>query len=367
MSSESTNNTKKSKKVDAPHLADDIRTFYVQHNPAKVPGLPILLEKYRGKHAKLFASLKKKYNVTSDQKDTKTKAKRPAQGASGGGSGGSGGEKRDLPEETSAQLVDYEEEDDDDEDDKVTIEGTKDVSGRGAASSTDNPPPNKRQKKGAKPKSTIFCCTKCGRDCLEAKEPITIASLKRRDSDKSAVLPENKLLKMLRVVQGSTTELQRRGKLERQFKFLCRYCSTPLGYRHRPLATPVEFCYFQRGSIISSKSTRFGETDTAGSDIGAEESTTLVCHVTPGTNKACITQIDDKDEVQHNHIQSNTTRHNVQVHACMPPMVAFAACVLDFLSYSYPCNTLTTHMKTHTTQRIFVFALCLCFFWLSHS
>jgi len=257
--------------------AAKIREFYEQHNPAKLPDLPALLHKYAGKHKKLLASLRKKYKVPVAKKGAPPA---PADTATNGG---------DPTNSNNDKSSDN---------DEVKSRKTK-------ASSThdeneDEQPQPKKVKKTAS-SATVFCCVKCGHDVVEVKKPIRIGSLKRRGSDKSAVVPEKELLKKLAAVAGTVRELHREGGgVERQYIILCGHCSHPIGYRHKPLSAPADFFYITRGTIVSSTSTHIGGATSSSDGIPlavTEQSSTLVCHVTPGTKKACITEIDEDDEV----------------------------------------------------------------------
>ena len=280
--------------------AAQIRAFYATHNPAKLPEVPALLQKYAGKLRKLLASLHKKYGKAHNNSGAAASASSSATTTSA--LAAKRGKRRavDVSKDAGAVTtsssstdvpVDYGDDDDDDGDDDA------DSNGNGSAPATKKA---RGQGKHKRPKATVFCCAKCGHDCLEVKAPIRIAALPRRNSDGSAVVDEKALLKSLRAVAGKADQFPRRnGGTETRLSFLCSHCSAALGYRHKPLNVPAKFCYFQRGSIVSSKSDSLGSGPGKSGSAGAlEESTSLVCHVTPGTNKACITAIDDNDEVR---------------------------------------------------------------------
>lgn len=310
-------------RAEAVDYEAQIRDFYQQHNPAKLAEVPALLRKYAGKHRKLLASLHKKYGTATPRQSAATAKTSPPSVCA----------KRRVVELDQAGKVPVDFGDGEDEEEhgseasgsssstapaakKGRGDGEGDGSevagsGGGATAATTSSSGSRSTKK--RPKATVFCCAKCGHDCMELTEPTRMGSLRRRTSDGSAVVPEATLLKSLRAVPGKVNEFRRvpsnprvpgpsRTGLERQFTFLCTHCSAALGYRHKPLAVDADFCYVLRGSIVSSASETLAGAGTVGSGnsklLGAaEECTNLVCHVTPGTQKACITAIDDNEEV----------------------------------------------------------------------
>ena len=375
----------------------EIRAIYKQHNPAKLAEVPSLLKKYAGLHRKLLESLRTKYvtsapgggNATTSAVSAPTKRRAPEPQKPG-----------DLP-------VDYDDADDDDDDDDDDKEGTvQGGAGAAAAAATDvhsgkkktgaaagAAPATKKGKDDAhddgdaaaaasssaaavqkRRTATVFCCAKCGHDCLELMQPVRMGKLRQRNSDGSAVVPEATLLKSLRAVPGKVNEIRRgpnpnnparSNELERQFTFLCTHCSAALGYRHKPLTAEAEFCYILRGSIVSSSSQTLAG---AGADGGgmnakllgaAEECANIVCHVTPGTNKACITAIDDNNEVRQRCASCSFVVLLVgpeEPRRQAPTRPSLAASALSVLPFAEP----GTKMLACAGQCFFVFAVRWC-------
>eukprot|EP00913_Durusdinium_trenchii_P008497 g7979.t1 len=106
-------------------------------------------------------------------------------------------------------------------------------------------------------------CSICGEHCVAADSKIM--KLPRRRTDKSFALEESMHFHKkyanfgerslhLSIVLSARILLKRPNGVEKQYRFYCRQCRQPLGYRPRPESETSKFSYFYRDALVDEQS-----------------------------------------------------------------------------------------------------------------
>lgn len=101
-------------------------------------------------------------------------------------------------------------------------------------------------------KMHTYYCSICGFFALIMQD--TLGDVPFRETDDSFVIREAK--KHTRNVNyaGTPTNIRRAGGVEVQYRFYCKECKQPLGYRTEPEKQPCKFAYFWRNGLVPAQS-----------------------------------------------------------------------------------------------------------------
>eukprot|EP00434_Breviolum_minutum_P020856 symbB.v1.2.018397.t1/scaffold1435.1/size118962/2 len=95
-------------------------------------------------------------------------------------------------------------------------------------------------------------CSICGEHCVAADTKII--KLPRRRTDKSFALEEAMHFHKIYANFGERILLKRAAGVEQQYRFYCRQCRQPLGYRTRPQSETSKFSYFYSDALVEQQS-----------------------------------------------------------------------------------------------------------------
>eukprot|EP00930_Biecheleria_cincta_P057959 TRINITY_DN43824_c0_g1_i1.p1 TRINITY_DN43824_c0_g1~~TRINITY_DN43824_c0_g1_i1.p1 ORF type:complete len:225 (+),score=39.69 TRINITY_DN43824_c0_g1_i1:88-675(+) len=95
-------------------------------------------------------------------------------------------------------------------------------------------------------------CSICGEHCVAADAKI--AKLPKRSTDKSFALDESAYFHKKYANFGERILLKRPNGVEKQFRFYCRQCRQPLGYRSAPESQTCKYSYFYQNSLVEEQS-----------------------------------------------------------------------------------------------------------------
>ncbi|CAJ1413582.1 unnamed protein product [Effrenium voratum] len=95
-------------------------------------------------------------------------------------------------------------------------------------------------------------CSICGEHCVAAD--VKLLKLPRRKTDRSFALEEAAYFHKKYANFGERILLKRANGVEKQFRFYCRQCRQPLGYRPRPESETSKFSYFYHDALVEEQS-----------------------------------------------------------------------------------------------------------------
>mmetsp|Transcript_122262 Transcript_122262/g.346627 ORF Transcript_122262/g.346627 Transcript_122262/m.346627 type:complete len:206 (+) Transcript_122262:85-702(+) len=101
---------------------------------------------------------------------------------------------------------------------------------------------------------TLFSlyCSICGEHCIASE--IDCFQLPRRSTDKAMALEEALHFHKKYANFGERILLRRQNGVEKQYRFYCRQCRQPLGYRPSPPTETSRFTYFYDNALVSEQS-----------------------------------------------------------------------------------------------------------------
>uniref|UniRef100_A0A7S1LNM7 STEEP1 domain-containing protein n=1 Tax=Alexandrium catenella TaxID=2925 RepID=A0A7S1LNM7_ALECA len=97
-----------------------------------------------------------------------------------------------------------------------------------------------------------FYCSICGEHCVTSETDCF--KLPRRSTDKAMALEEAATFHKKYANFGERILLRRQNGVEKQYRFYCRQCRQPLGYRNSPPAETAKFSYFYDYSLVGDQS-----------------------------------------------------------------------------------------------------------------
>merc|ERR1719181_1298552 len=97
-----------------------------------------------------------------------------------------------------------------------------------------------------------FYCAICGEHALTSD--VDVQSLPRRNTDKAMCLDEAMYFHKKYANFGEKILLRRQNGVEKQFRFYCKQCRQPLGYRPSPPTETSKFSYFYNDSLVEDQS-----------------------------------------------------------------------------------------------------------------
>mmetsp|Transcript_10148 Transcript_10148/g.22470 ORF Transcript_10148/g.22470 Transcript_10148/m.22470 type:complete len:195 (+) Transcript_10148:213-797(+) len=97
-----------------------------------------------------------------------------------------------------------------------------------------------------------YYCSICGEHCISSEA--NCLTLPRRKTDKAAALDEAKHFHKKYANFGEKILLRRKSGVEKQYRFYCRQCRQPLGYRSNPPKETSKFTYFFDKALVSEQS-----------------------------------------------------------------------------------------------------------------
>mmetsp|Transcript_20182 Transcript_20182/g.35906 ORF Transcript_20182/g.35906 Transcript_20182/m.35906 type:complete len:201 (+) Transcript_20182:79-681(+) len=94
-------------------------------------------------------------------------------------------------------------------------------------------------------------CSICGEHCIASD--VKIQKLPKRSTDKSHALEEAMYFHKKYATFGERILLKRPNGVEKQYRFYCRQCRQPLGYRPSPESETSKFSYFYQDALVDSQ------------------------------------------------------------------------------------------------------------------
>merc|ERR1712203_4859 len=82
---------------------------------------------------------------------------------------------------------------------------------------------------------------------------VDLKELPRRKTDKAMALEESVHFHKKYANFGERILLRRQNGVERQYRFYCRQCRQPIGYRSGPPTETSKFTYFFNDAMVSSQ------------------------------------------------------------------------------------------------------------------
>jgi len=101
-------------------------------------------------------------------------------------------------------------------------------------------------------KMHTYYCSICGFFALIMQD--TLGDVPFRETDDSFVIREAKKHSRNVNYAGKPTNIRRAGGVEVQYRFYCKECKQPLGYRTEPEKQPCKFSYFWRNGLVPAQS-----------------------------------------------------------------------------------------------------------------
>eukprot|EP00440_Ansanella_granifera_P021277 gb/GFBE01023097.1/.p1 GENE.gb/GFBE01023097.1/~~gb/GFBE01023097.1/.p1 ORF type:complete len:200 (+),score=49.38 gb/GFBE01023097.1/:1-600(+) len=101
---------------------------------------------------------------------------------------------------------------------------------------------------------TLFShyCSICGEHCVAAD--CKISKLPKRSTDRAFALEESSHFHKKYANFGERILLKRPNGVEKQYRFYCRQCRQPIGYRPSPENNTSKFSYFYQDSLVDEQS-----------------------------------------------------------------------------------------------------------------
>merc|ERR1719181_669842 len=96
-----------------------------------------------------------------------------------------------------------------------------------------------------------YYCAICGEHALTCDTEIQ--SLPQRNTDKAMALDEAIYFHKKYANFGERLLLRRQNGVETQYRFYCRQCRQPIGYRSKPSAETSKYSYFYHDALVSSQ------------------------------------------------------------------------------------------------------------------
>ncbi|CAK0879288.1 unnamed protein product [Prorocentrum cordatum] len=97
-----------------------------------------------------------------------------------------------------------------------------------------------------------FYCSICGEHCVTSETDCF--RLPRRSTDKAYAMDEAVHFHKKYANFGERILLRRPGGVEKQYRFYCRQCRQPLGYRPSPPQETSRFTYFYDDAMVTEQS-----------------------------------------------------------------------------------------------------------------
>jgi len=97
-----------------------------------------------------------------------------------------------------------------------------------------------------------FYCSICGEHAVASD--IDILTMPRRSTDNAIALEEAVYFHKKYANFGERILLRRQNGVEKQYRFYCRQCRQPLGYRSSPPTETSKYSYFYNGAVVTSQS-----------------------------------------------------------------------------------------------------------------
>eukprot|EP00931_Biecheleriopsis_adriatica_P108893 TRINITY_DN83160_c0_g1_i1.p1 TRINITY_DN83160_c0_g1~~TRINITY_DN83160_c0_g1_i1.p1 ORF type:complete len:226 (-),score=49.10 TRINITY_DN83160_c0_g1_i1:48-638(-) len=95
-------------------------------------------------------------------------------------------------------------------------------------------------------------CSICGEHCVAAD--VKIMKLPKRATDKAHALEESSYFHKKYANFGERILLKRPNGVEKQYRFYCRQCRQPIGYRPSPETETSKFSYFYQDALVDEQS-----------------------------------------------------------------------------------------------------------------
>merc|ERR1712137_355565 len=97
-----------------------------------------------------------------------------------------------------------------------------------------------------------FYCSICGE--LSCTTDADIPKLPKRSTDKAFVMDEATHFTKKYTNFGEEILLRRQNGVEKQYRFYCKQCRQPLGYRPSPPSETSKYTYFYKDALVSEQS-----------------------------------------------------------------------------------------------------------------
>lgn len=97
-----------------------------------------------------------------------------------------------------------------------------------------------------------FYCSICGEHSVASE--MDVSKLPRRSTDRAKALDEAAHFHKKYVNFGERILLRRQNGVERQYRFYCKQCRQPLGYRPNPPSETSKFTYFYPTALVEDQS-----------------------------------------------------------------------------------------------------------------
>mmetsp|Transcript_29283 Transcript_29283/g.80182 ORF Transcript_29283/g.80182 Transcript_29283/m.80182 type:complete len:198 (+) Transcript_29283:95-688(+) len=96
-----------------------------------------------------------------------------------------------------------------------------------------------------------FYCSICGELCITSDADVK--TMPKRSTDSAIALDEALYFHKKYANFGEKILLRRQNGVEKQYRFYCRQCRQPLGYRPNPATETCKFSYFYKDSLVEEQ------------------------------------------------------------------------------------------------------------------